>query len=73
MLEIPAHVSQIHIRSAGGVCPICYVAEATSYEDLQERLTRAQEIVAITMETEKQVMLHKLEGTPSLESQKSNV
>jgi hypothetical protein len=56
----PPHVAQFHIHAAGGVCPVCYVAEASSWEDLYERLEKAKHIVSTTMELEQDVTLSKI-------------
>lgn len=57
--DVPAHLSQIHIRAIGR-CPICLVAEATSFEDLKYRLEQALDLTNASIDTEQQVLLDKL-------------
>lgn len=57
--DVPVHLSQIHVRALGQ-CPICMVGEATSFDDLRERLERALELTVAHIESERSVLLGKL-------------
>ena len=57
--EKPLHASQFHIHAVGP-CPVCYVADAHSWEDLLARLEEARMIVTRTMDVESDVVLGKV-------------